>query len=209
MRRASLTQLVECRTVNPNVTGSSPVGGVFGPVSSVRLERPAHNRAVMRSNPIGPTVILFYHVFYGEHFVSQSTSFEKLSITEKSYGSSMKCPVCEMDCVKSSKRYSCHTSRQFFFPVQIAACGTLTNGLPYRLSNMNRHVRAENGSSMKYLPICTSSWLKKGILNRQTRLLRWDLRSCIPDLPWNARHFFLKNHLFCSLHGRQKRPPND
>ena len=30
---ASLTQLVECRTVNPNVTGSSPVGGAFGPVA--------------------------------------------------------------------------------------------------------------------------------------------------------------------------------
>ncbi len=33
---ASLTQLVECRTVNPNVTGSSPVGGaqsLSGPVA--------------------------------------------------------------------------------------------------------------------------------------------------------------------------------
>ena len=57
---AAITQLVEWLAVNQHVTGSSPVGGAsIRARSLVRLERPAHNRAVMRSNRIGP--IIFWH----------------------------------------------------------------------------------------------------------------------------------------------------
>lgn len=56
---AAITQLVEWLAVNQHVTGSSPVGGAFWACSSVRLERPAHNRAVMRSNRIRPTRTFF------------------------------------------------------------------------------------------------------------------------------------------------------
>ncbi len=58
--QAAITQLVECLAVNQNVTGSSPVGGVFNlflivaGCSLVRLERPAHKRAVTGSNPVRP-----------------------------------------------------------------------------------------------------------------------------------------------------------
>lgn len=59
LESAAITQLVECLAVNQDVTGSSPVGGVnrtfFWARSLVRLERPAHNRAVTGSNPVGPT----------------------------------------------------------------------------------------------------------------------------------------------------------
>ncbi len=60
-RRAAITQLVECLAVNQDVTGSSPVGGVLnvqfsGACSLVRLERPAHNRAVTGSNPVRPII---------------------------------------------------------------------------------------------------------------------------------------------------------
>ncbi len=71
------------------------MGGVFGPVAQFRLERPAHNRAVMRSNRIGP--ILFVVSFFGD------TWFEKLSIHGQSYPDIMKCPVCEMDCITPAK----------------------------------------------------------------------------------------------------------
>ena len=57
MNAAAITQLVEWLAVNQHVTGSSPVGGAYGPVAFVRLERPAHNRAVMRSNRIRPIAI--------------------------------------------------------------------------------------------------------------------------------------------------------
>ena len=53
---AAITQLVECLAVNQNVTGSNPVGGASRQrgYSLARLERPAHNREAMGSNPLTP-----------------------------------------------------------------------------------------------------------------------------------------------------------
>ena len=78
-----MTQLVEWLAVNQHVTGSSPVGGAYGPVAQFRLERPAHNRAVMRSNRIRPTTIialtfLLLYLFRRLRFVIRRASPLKL-----------------------------------------------------------------------------------------------------------------------------------
>ena len=80
--------------------------------------------------------------------------------------SRMRDGLCEV-----RKRHPCPATRDFSSLCRVQHSDHLTNGLPCLPLNTHNPVRAGSGSSMKYLPICMSSWLKRGILQSTDPLI--------------------------------------
>jgi hypothetical protein len=70
-------------------------------------------------------VSIFYQIFLPED------PFEKLSIPEQSYPSSMKCPVCEMDCITPAKDLLA-TLPTIFLPCADCSMRILDKGSPLK-----------------------------------------------------------------------------
>ena len=123
---AAITQLVEWLAVNQHVTGSSPVGGAYGPVRSLPPERPAHNRAVMRSNRIRPTTIialtfLLLYLFRRLRFVIRRPLSPEI-IWQSIYGWKSEQPPWNVPCAAAAIVYIRHLDDPHDLPTRFLPC---------------------------------------------------------------------------------------
>ena len=152
----------------------------------------------MRSNRIRPTTIialtfLLLYLFRRLRFVIRRASalklFGKVSMAGNQSNHNGMSRVRQRLCQDGAGDYAAIFPR-VFFPVQSAACGSLTNVHHFRHLHIQHPVPAGNGLSTKSLRTCTLIMREEGDLSPAIRSLRSDHRSFIPALRWTCHRFF-------------------